>query len=117
MKDTIELMKTLVDYFEKAIKYVPILTFFFIFFSSAEIYFYFSYFKINIFNYITLEEIIFTFYKFFFEHLSSFLNFIFILLLTYFHIIKEPFKLLQKKMDRINNSWNCINANCSERPI
>jgi hypothetical protein len=97
MKDTIELVKALGNYFEKTIKYIPILTFFFIFFSSAELYFYFRFFKINIFNYITIEEIIFTFYKFFFEHLTSFLNSIFVLLLVYFYFIKEPYKLFQKK--------------------
>jgi hypothetical protein len=97
MKDTIELIKALGDYFEKAIKYIPILTFFFIFFSSAELYFYFRYFKINIFNYITVEEIIFTFYKFFFEHLTGFLSFSFIFLVAYFYFIKEPKKILQKR--------------------
>lgn len=97
MKDIFDLVKASGVYFEKAIKYIPILTFFFIFFSSAELYFYFRYFKINIFNYITIEEIIFTFYKFFFEHLSSFLNFIFVLLLNYFYFIREPYNLLQKK--------------------
>jgi hypothetical protein len=100
MKDKIELVKALGDYFEKTIKYIPILTFFFIFFSSAELYFYFRFFKINIFNYITIEEIIFTFYKFFFEHLSSFLNFIFVLLLFYFSFTKEPYKLFKKKWIR-----------------
>jgi hypothetical protein len=97
MKDTIELIKVLGDYFEKTIKYIPVLTFFLIFFSSAELYFYFRYFQINIFNYLTVEEIIFTFYKFFFEHLTSFLNFSFIFLLAYFYLIKEPHKLLQKR--------------------
>lgn len=97
MKDTIELIKALGDYFEKAIKYIPILTFFLIFFSSSELYFYFRYFKINIFNYITVEEIIFTFYKFFFEHLTGFLSFSFIFLVSYFYFIKEPQKILQKR--------------------
>lgn len=97
MKDTIELIKALVDYFEKTIKYIPILTFFLIFFSSAELYFYFRYFQINIFNYLTIEEIIFTFYKFFFEHLTGFLNFTFIFLLAYFYFINDPYKILQKR--------------------
>ncbi|GIZ10194.1 hypothetical protein [Flavobacterium sp. UMI-01] len=78
------LINEIVDFINKTIKYIPVISFLFLFFSSAELFAYYKYFSINIYNYITIEDLFFNFYTFFFEYLSIIFELLFSVLILYY---------------------------------
>lgn len=91
------LLNEILEFINKTIKYIPVLSFLFLFFSSAELYSYYKYFNINIYNYITIEDVFFEFYSVFFEYISRLLVTIFIILIFYHYYGYDTKKRIETK--------------------